>query len=70
MVGSRPARETKSKGNIHVRRVIMLPPVLVRSAITKKDTLASFNRVIIVASNQISRVILSLGKEITIDAKE
>ena len=69
VVGS-PARERKSNRNILARRVIMLPPMVVLSAPTKKDTLVSFNRVIIVASGQISRIVLNLGVEVSIDAKE
>ena len=53
-----------------VRRVILLLPLLLLLLPTQKDTLVSFNRVIIVASGPISRLILCLGKEIPIIAKE
>ena len=69
-VGGSPAGERNNKGNIVVHHVILLPPVLVVSATTKKHTLVSFNRVIFVASDQISSLVLCLGKVITIDAKE
>ena len=49
----------------------MLPPMPALSAATKKGILVSFNRVIIVASGQISRVILIVVIKITsIDAKK
>ena len=53
-----------------VRRVRMLHPVVVISPPTQKHTPGSFNRVIIAASGQTSRVIFSLGQVVTIDAKK
>ena len=49
----------------------MLPPMLVALLATKKHTPVSFNRVIIVASDQISRNILIVrASVIVIDAKK
>ena len=48
----------------------MLPPVVVVSLPTKNHTLVSFNRVIIVASGQISRDTLCVPVDFTIDAKK
>ena len=58
--------QQKQRRHTNVQRVILLPLMVVLSANTKQHTLVSFNRVIIVASGQISSLVLNLGEKIKI----